>query len=113
MPDRSPSAARREAAHAALAELEQLQAEGKLVKAADVQARADLAVMQSRERAGELIEAATASAKWASVAAMVKIRLGAVPSQIKQRVQRLTLEEVTVLDQLIREALESIASGSG
>ncbi len=75
------------------------------------QARADLAEMQAQERSGELIEAASATATWASVAAMVKTRLGAVPSQMKQRVPRLTLDEVETLNELIREALESIADG--
>lgn len=177
-PERAESLARRDAAKAALAELEQLQRSGQLVSADQVQAeafrlaretrdrilqvpdrvapqvaaaddprivhallsaelrealrqlatepdtpdraeslarrdaaRAQLAEMQAKERAGELISAEAARATWASVAGIVKTALMAVPSKAKQEIPRLTLEEVGILEELIREALEEVAGG--
>lgn len=177
-PERAESLARRDAARAALAELEQLQRSGQLVRVEDVQAeayklaretrdrilrvpdrvapqvaaaddsrvvhallsaelrealrqlatepdtpdraeslarrdaaRAQLAEMEAAERAGELISAEGAKATWASVAGIVKTALLAVPSRTKQLIPRLTLEEVAILEELIRVALEEVADG--
>jgi len=175
-PERAESLARRDAARAALAELEQLQRSGQLVSVDQVQAeafklardtrdrilqvpdriapqvaaaddprivhallsaelrealrqlanepdtpdraeslarrdaaRAQLAEMQAQERSGELISAESAQATWASVAGIVKTALLAVPSKAKQEIPRLTLDEVAILEELIREALEEVA----
>ena len=47
----------------------------------------------------------------ANVAAIVRTKLLAMPTRARQRIPHLTLEEVAILDELQREALEELADG--
>lgn len=91
LPDGIPalheSRARREAAEAALAEIELAEKRGELVLAGDVEARL------------------------VNVFSSCKKKLLAVPSQVRQRDPSMTPEQVDLVESVIREALEDLARG--
>jgi hypothetical protein len=68
-----------------------------------------LAELEYRREAGELVEAADVSKRWADILVRVRTRLLAVPSKVKSARSELTLDQVAVIDQCIRQALEEIA----
>ncbi len=85
IPDRAVSAARREAAEAALAEIELAEKRTELVPAKDVEAR----LVNEHTRA--------------------KTKLLGVPSRARQQDPTLTPEHLALFEALIREALEDLA----
>ncbi len=87
-PDLQESRARREAAEAALAEIELAEKRGELVLARDVES------------------------KLVNVFAHCKTKLLGVPSRARQRDPALTGPQVELFDSLIREALEDLAGGA-
>jgi hypothetical protein len=86
VPDYAASRARREAAEAALAELE------------------------LGEKRGQLASVREIDARLANEYARAKTKLLAVPSKLRQRDPSVTLEQVELLDALIREVLNDLAS---
>jgi hypothetical protein len=86
VPDYAASRARREAAEAALAELE------------------------LGEKRGQLASVREIDARLANEYARAKTKLLAIPSKLRQRDPSVTLEQVELLDALIREVLNDLAS---
>ena len=74
--------------------------------------RARLLELERLEREGALLDRAAAEAAIAQAVAIAKTRLLGVPSRLKCVVPRLSVEEVGILSDLIREALEEVSSGA-
>ncbi len=72
--------------------------------------KARLAELEFEKRSGELVAAADVDAKWVELVTLSKTKLLALPSKIKARIPSLDAAEVLVIDQLVREALEELAS---
>jgi hypothetical protein len=85
VPELGESRARREAAEAALAEIELAEKRAELVLAGDVEARL------------------------VNVFSHCKKKLLAVPSQVRQRDPALTVEQIDLIEAVIREALDDLA----
>lgn len=61
---------------------------------------------------GELVTARDAATAFADMVTVAKTRLLGVPSRLKQRAPHIATEDVALLDDLLREALESLADGA-
>lgn len=88
-PDLLESRARREAAEAALAEIELAEKRAELLPAADVESRL------------------------VNVFAGCKTKLLGVPARARQRDPALTAAQIALIEELLREALEDLASAAG
>lgn len=60
-------------------------------------------------RLRELLPAGEAQRAWGGLVVAAKTKLLGLPSLAKQRLPHLTLDDLAVLDQLVREALEQLA----
>lgn len=76
-------------------------------------ALADMAELDRDERKGELVSVEEARDDVINRFAIVRTKLLGVPSRVAQRMPHLAAEVVPVLDDLIREALEEIATDDG
>jgi len=74
--------------------------------------RANLLELERRQKEGLLVERKTVESTWSVLVTNAKTKLLAVPSRAKQRIPHLTLEEVEILNDLVRESLEDLA-GTG
>ncbi len=72
--------------------------------------RAELAELQYKQRAGELVNAAEMATEMANTFSTVRSKLLGLPSKAKQALPHLTLEDLATLDDIVREALEAIAT---
>lgn len=73
--------------------------------------QADLAEFTLAERRGEMIPIAQARRDVMERNALVKTRLLGLPRRLAQQLPHLAAEVVPVVDELVREALEELASG--
>lgn len=73
--------------------------------------KANILEMERRQKEGELIERTTWERAYVETVSRVKTKLLGVPSRVKQRVPHLDPEDVAVIDDLLREALEELADG--
>jgi hypothetical protein len=73
--------------------------------------KANLLELDRKAKEGLLIPRDQVEKAAANVAAIVRTKLLAVPTRARQRIPHLTLEEVAILDELQREALEELADG--
>ena len=71
--------------------------------------KARLAEQEFLKEAGELVNAKRAVAAFSTQVIEARTKLLAVPSKVKARSPDLTLEELAIIDEEIRRALESIA----
>lgn len=76
-------------------------------------AQAELAELELAERRGAMIPAEQARADVHEAFSLVKTRLLGVPSRVGQRLAHCAEEVVPVVEELIREALEELASRAG
>jgi phage terminase Nu1 subunit (DNA packaging protein) len=74
-------------------------------------ARAQLAEIDLEERRGELVPVAEAQAEAEALFSEARTKLLGVPTRARQRMQHLTADDVRMLDELIREAMEAFADG--
>lgn len=74
--------------------------------------RANLAELEYRTQAGELIEASEVSARFTEVVTVAKTKLLGIAARVRQRLPHLTADDVRIVDDLVREALEGLADGS-
>jgi hypothetical protein len=65
-----------------------------------------------RRAAAELVNAADMQAAMADAFSTVRTKLLGVPSKAKQRLPHLTLDDLATLEEIVRESLETIASGA-
>jgi len=80
-------------------------------RAKSEQMRAALLELELRQKEGALLPREQFERVSARVAAIVRTRLLACPSKAKHRLPHLSLHDVAVIDDLIREALEELADG--
>jgi phage terminase Nu1 subunit (DNA packaging protein) len=73
--------------------------------------RARLVKLEYEERAGKLVNADEVKVKLATMITAARSRLLGVPSKAKGRIPHLTVDEITTLTEIIREALEDVAVG--
>ena len=62
--------------------------------------------------AGRLVEAAAIERHFATLVVAAKNKIRGVPSRIKQRIPHLTLAELTIIAELLDEALTELADGT-
>lgn len=74
--------------------------------------RANLAELEYRTQAGELIEASEVAARFTEVVSVAKTKLLGIAARVRQRLPQLTADDVRVVDDLVREALEGLADGT-
>ncbi len=72
--------------------------------------RANLLELERRQKEGLLLERKVVERTWASLVTAAKVKLLGIPSRAKQRIPHLTLEEIDLLTELVRESLEDLAN---
>lgn len=73
--------------------------------------KARLAKLEYEEKSGKLVNADEVKVRYASLVTTARTRMMAIPSKAKGRIPHLTVDEIEVLDDLVREALEDVAGG--
>jgi phage terminase Nu1 subunit (DNA packaging protein) len=73
-------------------------------------AQAELAELELAEREGSVVEVARVRADVISKFTLVKSRILSVPARVAQRLPRIGSEVVSLIDDLLREALEELAT---
>ncbi len=74
-------------------------------------ALAHLAEIELAEREGKLVDAQAIQSKIVTVFTNCRNRLLGIPSKLKQRRPEMTLEQIRIVDDCIRETLEELAEG--
>jgi phage terminase Nu1 subunit (DNA packaging protein) len=74
-------------------------------------ARASLAELDLAERRRELVPASEIAAKYEDVVTSAKTKLLGLASRVKQRMPHVVEADIRSIDDLVREALESLADG--
>lgn len=74
-------------------------------------AKAEIAEVKLAEIKGELIPAADVRRRIVDVFTASKTRLLGLPTQIRQAIPELTVEQVAIVEALVREALTELADG--
>jgi phage terminase Nu1 subunit (DNA packaging protein) len=80
-------------------------------RAIEADYRARMAQLDYEERVRQLVDAEWIEARLAQVFAVVRNRLLGVPSKAKNAIPRLTVADVELLEEMIRDALEALADG--
>jgi excisionase family DNA binding protein len=76
--------------------------------------KAELLELERKEKEGLLVRAAEVQAKWVEVLTISRTKVLGVPSKAKQRIPDLTQDQIAILEDIIREALEELAeNGDG
>ena len=74
---------------------------------------ARMAEVDFEERAGKLVNANEMKAQWMKLITEAKTRLLSVPIKCKSRLPALSALDVSIIENLIRDELEELASGNG
>lgn len=72
--------------------------------------KAKITRLEYEEQSGKLVDAEEFRSKFTSMVSMARTRLLGVPSKAKGRIPHLNVDEIDVLNELIREALEDSVS---
>ena len=72
--------------------------------------RAKLAELKFKEAAKELVPASEVRREWADVLSQVRTKLLGIPTRVRQAIPTMTVAEVVVIENLIRECLEDLVS---
>jgi excisionase family DNA binding protein len=73
--------------------------------------KAELLELERKEKEGLLVRAADVQAKWVEVITISRTKVLGVPSKAKQRIPDLSQDQIAILEDIIREALEELADG--
>lgn len=68
--------------------------------------------LDRKRKEGELLTRSEVEKAWTDAISASKTKLLALPTMAKQRIPHLDLEEIEILTELIREALEALANES-
>jgi phage terminase Nu1 subunit (DNA packaging protein) len=71
--------------------------------------RANLLELERRQKEGLLLPVEQVERVWANAITQAKTKLLGMPSKLRQRIPHLTLEEIAIAEELIRESLEDLA----
>ena len=74
--------------------------------------KANLAELDRKQKEGLLLPRDQVEKVWANAVTIARTKLLAVPTRARQRIPHLSLEEVAIVETLIREALEELAEGA-
>ncbi len=74
--------------------------------------KANLLELDRKKKEGELLLRSDVQKAWSDAINASKTKLLALPTMAKQRIPHLDLEEIEILTELVREALEGLASES-
>lgn len=72
--------------------------------------KANLLELDRKRKEGELLTRSEVEKAWTDAISASKTKLLALPTMAKQRIPHLDLEEIEILTELIREALEALAN---
>jgi hypothetical protein len=72
--------------------------------------QANLLELERKQKEALLLPADEVERAWADTVAIAKTKLLAVPSRLRQRIPHLTLEEIAIAENLIRESLEELSA---
>jgi phage terminase Nu1 subunit (DNA packaging protein) len=75
--------------------------------------RANLLELERKQKEGLLLPAEQVEKVWANSVTIARTKLLGVPTRLRQRIPHLTLEEIAIAEELIRESLEELAGGEG
>lgn len=75
--------------------------------------KAELLELERKEKEGLLVRAADVEAKWIEVITISRTKVLGVASKAKQRIPDLTQDQIAILEDIVREALEELAEGNG
>ena len=67
--------------------------------------------LQRKTQEALLLPADQVEKAWANAVAISRTKLLALPTRVRQRVPHLSLEEVALIEELVRETLEDLSSG--
>jgi hypothetical protein len=73
--------------------------------------QANLLELERRQKEGLLLPAGQVEKVWANSVTIARTKLLGVPTRLRQRIPHLTLEEIAIAEELIRESLEELAGG--
>jgi hypothetical protein len=73
--------------------------------------KANLAELDRKTKEGLLLPRDQVEKAWAAAVTIARTKLLATPTRVRQRIPHLSLEEVDIIDWLLREALEELAGG--
>jgi P27 family predicted phage terminase small subunit len=79
----------------------------------EARVRRESGELELAKRRGELVDVAEARAAVIEEYSVVKTRLLGLPARVKQRLPHVAAEDVRVIDELVREALEELAGDGG
>ena len=74
--------------------------------------KANLLELERKKKESELLTRAEVEKAWSDAINASKTKLLALPTMAKQRIPHLDLEEIEILTELVREALEALANES-
>jgi phage terminase Nu1 subunit (DNA packaging protein) len=72
--------------------------------------KAELLELERKQKEGVLIAAAEVEAKWVEIIVMARTKILGIPTKAKQRIPDLDVDAIGVLDDIVRETLEELAS---
>lgn len=75
--------------------------------------KAELLELERKEKEGLLVRASEVQAKWVEVITISRTKVLGIPSKAKQRIPDLTQDQVVVLEDIVREALEELSEEHG
>jgi phage terminase Nu1 subunit (DNA packaging protein) len=73
--------------------------------------RANLLELERRQKEGLLLPAEQVKKVWDNSVTIARTKLLAVPTRLRQRIPHLTLEEINIAEELIRESLQELSDG--
>lgn len=71
--------------------------------------KANLLELERRQKEGLLMPADQVEKAWTKAVTIAKTKLLAVPTRMRQRIPHLTLEEIAICEELIRESLQELS----
>jgi hypothetical protein len=72
--------------------------------------RADILEFDLKRKTGEYVKEASVEMRWSAIIVGARTTMLSWPTRAKQRLPHLTVADLAVLDQLVREVLEELAS---
>ncbi len=72
--------------------------------------KAELLELERKEKEGLLVRASEVEAKWVEVITISRTKVLGIASKAKQRIPDLTQDQIAILEDIVREALEELAS---
>jgi phage terminase Nu1 subunit (DNA packaging protein) len=79
-------------------------------RARKMAAEAELAELELQVRKGQLVEVAAVEREWQAIVIAARTKLLAVPSKAKEKLPHLSLDDVAMLTELVRESLRQLAA---